>query len=514
MRSQFAAWSQLHAGRTRDGADDIRAARSRAPAPDMRHLLDAGRGDRRRHRAAGPPARSRSSRPTRRARRTRRPADLPARGARPRSAAADLQREVEQFLYRQAELLDAKHWQAWIDLFADDGIYWMPARAEQTEWESSPSIFIEDKLMMEIRKGRVTHPNAWSQAPLWETNHLVSHVAIESVDGEPHRRALALPHDGAAARRDPPLRRPLPAHAGARRRRRAADPAAARRPVQRAGTVRLRAADLGLKQEGFDTMLFECSIGGSAGALRRCSPRASRQRRAAPPTRSRSASSARCRGRRRRSASTSATASCSRSSSNGGKLGGLPAEVLVSDDQFKPDVAKQLFEKNIKRDKVDFMTGVVFSNIMLAALPEALDNKTIYISPNAAPSSMAGKDCNPLFFAVSWPNDAYHEAAGQYANSARPEERLPDRAQLPGRQGFARRLQAHLQGPGRRRELHQARPARLRRRARRDPRRQAAGALHLPARRHGHQLHQAVRRRRPRQGHARCCCPASRPTRT
>ena len=102
---------------------------------------------------------------------------------------------------------------------------------------------------------------------------------------------------------------------------------------------------------------------------------------------------------------------------NGGKLGGLPAEVLVSDDQFKPDVAKQLFEKNVKRDKVDFMTGVVFSNIMLAALPEALDNNTIYISPNAAPSSMAGKDCNPLFFAVSWPNDAYHEAAGQYANT-------------------------------------------------------------------------------------------------
>jgi branched-chain amino acid transport system substrate-binding protein len=102
---------------------------------------------------------------------------------------------------------------------------------------------------------------------------------------------------------------------------------------------------------------------------------------------------------------------------NGGKLGGLPAEVLVSDDQFKPDVAKQLFEKNVKRDKVDFMTGVVFSNIMLAALPEAIDSKVIYISANAAPSSIAGKDCNPLFFAVSWPNDAYHEAAGQFANT-------------------------------------------------------------------------------------------------
>jgi 3-phenylpropionate/cinnamic acid dioxygenase small subunit len=94
--------------------------------------------------------------------------------------AGDLQREVEQFLFRQAELLDGKHWQAFIDLFADDGVYWMPVLREQTEWEGSPSIFAEDKLMMEIRKGRVSHPNAWSQAPLWETSHLVSHVAIES----------------------------------------------------------------------------------------------------------------------------------------------------------------------------------------------------------------------------------------------------------------------------------------------------------------------------------------------
>ena len=94
--------------------------------------------------------------------------------------AGDVQREVEQFLYRQAELLDGKHWQAFIDLFADDGVYWMPVTREQTEWEGSPSIFAEDKLMMEIRKGRVSHPNAWSQAPIWETSHLVSHVALEA----------------------------------------------------------------------------------------------------------------------------------------------------------------------------------------------------------------------------------------------------------------------------------------------------------------------------------------------
>jgi branched-chain amino acid transport system substrate-binding protein len=102
---------------------------------------------------------------------------------------------------------------------------------------------------------------------------------------------------------------------------------------------------------------------------------------------------------------------------NGGKIGGLPGEVLVGDDQFKPEVGRQLAEKYVKLDKVDFLTGIVFSNIMLAAVPIAFDAKTIYVSPNAAPSPLAGKQCNPYFFAVAWPNDAYHEAAGQYATT-------------------------------------------------------------------------------------------------
>ena len=106
---------------------------------------------------------------------------IPSRGVLARSAAEiELQREVEQLLYYQAELLDGKHWLAWIDLFDDQGVYWMPVTPEQTEWEGSPSIFAEDKLMMEIRKGRVSHPNAWSQVPMWETNHVVSHVVVES----------------------------------------------------------------------------------------------------------------------------------------------------------------------------------------------------------------------------------------------------------------------------------------------------------------------------------------------
>src|SRR3954467_1032151 len=101
----------------------------------------------------------------------------------------------------------------------------------------------------------------------------------------------------------------------------------------------------------------------------------------------------------------------------GGRIGGLPAEVLVGDDQFKPDVGRQLAEKNVRLDKVNFLTGIVFSNIMLASVPVAFENKTIYVSPNAAPSPFAGKQCNPYLFVASWPNDAYHEAAGQHATN-------------------------------------------------------------------------------------------------
>jgi branched-chain amino acid transport system substrate-binding protein len=101
----------------------------------------------------------------------------------------------------------------------------------------------------------------------------------------------------------------------------------------------------------------------------------------------------------------------------GGKVGGLPAEVLVGDDQFKPEVGRQLAEKNVRLDKVNFLTGMVFSNIMLASVPVAFESKVIYVSPNAAPSPFAGKQCNPYLFVASWPNDAYHEAAGQHATN-------------------------------------------------------------------------------------------------
>ena len=97
-----------------------------------------------------------------------------------------------------------------------------------------------------------------------------------------------------------------------------------------------------------------------------------------------------------------------------GKLGGLPAEVIVADDQQNPDVAKQATEKLLKKDKVDFMTGIVFSNIMLAVGPSVFENKTFFISANAGPSQLAGEQCNPYFFNVAWQNDNLHEAVGDY----------------------------------------------------------------------------------------------------
>jgi 3-phenylpropionate/cinnamic acid dioxygenase small subunit len=92
------------------------------------------------------------------------------------------QQAFERLLYRQASMLDAKCWKDWTELFAEDGVYWMPAAPEQTDWTSQPSIFAEDRLLMEVRMGRLLHPNAWSQAPLWYTNHLVGNVIVEALD--------------------------------------------------------------------------------------------------------------------------------------------------------------------------------------------------------------------------------------------------------------------------------------------------------------------------------------------
>ena len=107
----------------------------------------------------------------------------PSQGYIPKAIKVDaaLQRQVEELLFHQAALLDNKAWSDFGQLFSDDGVYWMPSTPTQTDWRREPSIFAEDKLLMEVRASRLLHPNAWSQAAQWGTNHIVGNIVIEAV---------------------------------------------------------------------------------------------------------------------------------------------------------------------------------------------------------------------------------------------------------------------------------------------------------------------------------------------
>jgi len=100
----------------------------------------------------------------------------------------------------------------------------------------------------------------------------------------------------------------------------------------------------------------------------------------------------------------------------GGKLGGYPVELIVQDDARKPEKAKQISDRFIKKDKVDIMTGIIFSNLAITVIPKAVRQGIFYISPNAGPSLLAGKGCHENYFNVAWQNDNLHEAMGKYVN--------------------------------------------------------------------------------------------------
>lgn len=91
-------------------------------------------------------------------------------------------------------------------------------------------------------------------------------------------------------------------------------------------------------------------------------------------------------------------------------------EVVIEDDQRKPDIAVQLADKMIQSEKVDVLTGIIWSNLAMAVVPAATAQGKFYLSPNAGPSPLAGKGCHPNYFNVAWQNDNLHEAAGAYAN--------------------------------------------------------------------------------------------------
>src|SRR5215218_4253189 len=100
----------------------------------------------------------------------------------------------------------------------------------------------------------------------------------------------------------------------------------------------------------------------------------------------------------------------------GRKMAGLPVEVVYEDDQQKPEVGKQKTDKLIESDKVDFIVGYIWSNVLLASLKSAVDSKTFLITSNAGPSQLAGELCSPYVFSTSWQNDQTPQAMGQYMN--------------------------------------------------------------------------------------------------
>jgi branched-chain amino acid transport system substrate-binding protein len=98
----------------------------------------------------------------------------------------------------------------------------------------------------------------------------------------------------------------------------------------------------------------------------------------------------------------------------GRKMAGRPVEVIFEDDTQKPEVGKQKTDKLIEADHVDFLTGYGFSNVLLASLLPAVSAKTFIISANAGPSQIAGEQCSPYFFSVSWQGDQAAQATGEY----------------------------------------------------------------------------------------------------
>src|SRR5580700_11902907 len=99
----------------------------------------------------------------------------------------------------------------------------------------------------------------------------------------------------------------------------------------------------------------------------------------------------------------------------GGKMAGREVEVVVADDELKPDAAVTKVKGLLERDKVDFVVGPIFSNILQAIHKPVTDTKTFLISPNAGPSSYAGRNCSPFFYVTSYQNDQVHEVLGKVA---------------------------------------------------------------------------------------------------
>jgi branched-chain amino acid transport system substrate-binding protein len=103
----------------------------------------------------------------------------------------------------------------------------------------------------------------------------------------------------------------------------------------------------------------------------------------------------------------------------GGKIGGLPVEMVYGDDQLKPDVGVQVAEEMLKKNQVDFVSGIIWSNVMMAVVPVVTGAGHIMVGTNAGASPLAGAQCNKLYFSTSWNNDQTPEAMGKFLQDSK-----------------------------------------------------------------------------------------------
>lgn len=100
-------------------------------------------------------------------------------------------REVEEFLFLEARLLDERRFEEWLALYTEDAVYWVPALTGQASPNDQVSIFHDDRELMDVRVRRLRHPHNYAQMPPSRTRHLIGNVIVEQADGagEIHARS-------------------------------------------------------------------------------------------------------------------------------------------------------------------------------------------------------------------------------------------------------------------------------------------------------------------------------------
>ena len=176
----------------------------------------------------------------------------------------------------------------------------------------------------------------------------------------------------------------------------------------------------------------------------------------------------------------------------GGKLGGREVEIIVQDDELKPDIAVTKVKALLERDKVDFVVGPVFSNVLGAIFKPVTDANVILISPNAGTSNFAGKECNANFFVTSYQNDQAFGVAGKYAQDAGLKKVFLIAPNYQAGRDALAGFKSFYKGEIVDEVFVPLGQPRLFGRTVEDRHRQARRHLCVPARRHGHQLRQAV----------------------